>query len=256
MPCVTRRIRLARSSRPHSRRREMSGAAAWTRLRWPPRTWAVSSRPPAPRERFGTGSLAAPYERSVFINCPFDDEFVPLFEAIVFATVCSGFMPRSALESGSVAVPRMARIWSAVNSSKYSIHDLSRCRGEGEERLARFNMPLELGMAMARSYAGAETGMNHDWLVLVPEGHQYFRFVSDLAGFDPSQHAGTIESIVPAVVVWLQATEDAVEAPNPRAILDALPAFGAEMARLRAAWVRDVPWAEIVLAARRLAPEP
>ncbi|MEA2238824.1 MAG: hypothetical protein QOC81_3548 [Thermoanaerobaculia bacterium] len=25
------------------------------------------------------------YERNVFINCPFDDDYAPLFEAIVFA---------------------------------------------------------------------------------------------------------------------------------------------------------------------------
>ncbi len=44
----------------------------------------------------------------------------------------------------------MARIVRALANSKYLIHDLSRCTGEGIENVARFNMPLELGMAMAR----------------------------------------------------------------------------------------------------------
>ena len=83
--------------------------------------------------------------QSVFINCPYDSEFAPLFDAIVFATVCCGFVPRSALESGNVAEPRMERIAKAIFSSKYSFHDLSRCKGEGSEQLARFNMPLEPG---------------------------------------------------------------------------------------------------------------
>lgn len=41
----------------------------------------------------------------------------------------------------------------AIRGSKYSVHDLSRCRGEGDENLARFNMPLELGMAMAERFS-------------------------------------------------------------------------------------------------------
>ncbi|HVR99441.1 MAG TPA: hypothetical protein VMW27_22655, partial [Thermoanaerobaculia bacterium] len=77
-------------------------------------------------------------KRSVFINCPFDDDFAPLLEAILFATVCCGFTPRTALDSGTVSESRMERILKAMFSSKYSIHDLSRCRGEGEEGLARF----------------------------------------------------------------------------------------------------------------------
>jgi hypothetical protein len=36
--------------------------------------------------------------------------------------------------------------------SKYSIHDLSRCTGEGAENFARLNMPLEPGIAMARQF--------------------------------------------------------------------------------------------------------
>jgi len=33
------------------------------------------------------------YEQSVFINCPFDPEYAPLFEAIVFAVHDAGFRP-------------------------------------------------------------------------------------------------------------------------------------------------------------------
>ena len=108
----------------------------------------------ATRPRFGEGDLALLPAKSVFINCPFDREYAPLFDAIVFATVCCGFMPRSALESGDVAESRLDRITRAIFNSRYSIHDLSRCGGEGDENLARFNMPLELGMAMAKRFIG------------------------------------------------------------------------------------------------------
>jgi hypothetical protein len=119
------------------------------------------------REHFGKGRLALDPAKSVFINCPFDEEYAQTFDAIVFAVACCGFIPRSALESGDIAVPRMERIVRAIFSSYYSIHDLSRCRSEGDERLARFNMPLELGIAMAHRFQ--TKGRKHDWLVLVPE---------------------------------------------------------------------------------------
>ena len=133
------------------------------------------------RTHLGSGVLTLRRELSVFINCPFDRDFRPIYDAIVFATVCCGFLPRSATESGSVSLPRMDRITRAMLSSKYSIHDLSRCRGEGDRNLARFNMPLELGIAMAQKYASEEPVSAHDWLLLVPRGHQYKQFISDMA---------------------------------------------------------------------------
>ena len=206
------------------------------------------------REHFGSGRLLTDPAKSVFINCPFDAEFAPLFDALVFATVCCGFLPRSALESGSVAISRMDRITRAVSSSKYSIHDLSRCRGEGEENLARFNMPLELGMALAQRVFSKQVGWEHDWLLLVRQGHAYVRFISDLAGFDPKQHEGTVGSIVPKVISWLATRPDTARTPTPKQVLAALPAFQAERRRLTEDWAGDVPWSDVVVAAIETAP--
>lgn len=203
------------------------------------------------REHFGRGRLAVEPAKAVFINCPFDAEFEPTFDAILFSVVCCGLIPRSALESGSVAVPRMERIVRAIFSSKYSIHDLSRCRGEGSEQLARFNMPLELGIAMARRFT-SRNAQQHDWLVLVPEGHGYLKFVSDLGGFDPLRHDGNIESVVPTVVSWLATRPDVDRAATPREVLAALPQFQSEKARLRQDWGERLPWSDLVLAATRI----
>jgi hypothetical protein len=71
----------------------------------------------SPREHFGSGKLAFDPAKAVFINCPYDEEFAEIFDAIVFATVCCGFMPRSALESGTVAESRMQRIVDAIFSA-------------------------------------------------------------------------------------------------------------------------------------------
>jgi hypothetical protein len=204
------------------------------------------------REHFGQGRLAIEPAKAVFINCPFDAEFEPTFDAILFSVVCCGLIPRSSLESGSVAVPRMERIVRAIFSSKYSIHDLSRCQGEGSEQLARFNMPLELGIAMARRFMASRKAQQHDWLLLVSEGHGYLKFVSDLAGFDPLRYDGKIESVVPTVMSWLATRPDVDRAATPKEVLSALPQFQFEKARLRQEWGENLPWSDLVLTAIRI----
>lgn len=195
-----------------------------------------------PRPHLGSGALSHQRELSVFINCPFDAEYRPLFDSLIIATICCGFMPRCAIETGTGSLPRIDRIASALRGSKYSIHDLSRCRGEGDVNLARFNMPLELGIAMGERLAQNGDGGAHDWLVLVPEGHEYQRFVSDLSGFDPSTHSGTPESIITEVMAWLATRPDAVQCPTPANVETALPRFRQRLEGLRASWNGRAPW--------------
>lgn len=162
-------------------------------------------------------------------------------------------MPRSALETGTVAEPRMARIMRAIIDSKYSIHDLSRCKGEGDANLARFNMPLELGMAMAHRHLSRRASARHDWLVLAPVGHQYQAFISDISGFDPGMHDGSVPGIVTSVMAWLATRTDAVRTPNPQQVLSVLPEFDEEIRALRDTWGPFPPWADIVLAGLKVA---
>jgi hypothetical protein len=199
------------------------------------------------RHHLGAGDLNFPREASVFINCPFDAEYRPIFDAIVFSTLCCGFLPRCAVETGTSSQTRMNRILDAMNGSKYSIHDLSRCRGEGDKNLARFNMPLELGMAMSQRFTGRRKATDHDWLALVPQGHAYKRFLSDLAGYDPMEYDGSAGSIVPVVMSWLATRRDAIQTPQPRAVLHALPAFVSEREALGMAWCDQEPWTDLLL---------
>lgn len=202
------------------------------------------------RHHLGSGSLELRRDLSVFINCPFDEEFRPAFDALVFSTICCGFIPRCAIESGNAASPRIDRIVHALRSSKYSIHDLSRCRGEGEANFARFNMPLELGIAMAQRFGGDEQN-GHDWLLMVPRGHAYKKFVSDLAGYDPTEYDGTLRTMVPSVMSWLATRPDAVQCPTPQEVLAALPAYQAARKQLHDAWCGCEPWSDLVITAMR-----
>jgi len=203
------------------------------------------------RRRSAPGNRPPNPPTSVFINCPFDTEYLPFFDAIIFAVTCCGFLARSAQESGDVAELRIQRILKAMFSSRYSIHDLSRCHGEGDQNLARFNMPLELGMAMARRFgASAES---HDWLAIVPEGHLHQRVISDLSGYDPKGHDGSLEDIVTKVMAWLVTRPDATLTFTPAEVLAKLPAFQEEVKKLREEWGDDLPWAYLVSAAKSVA---
>lgn len=202
----------------------------------------------SPRKRIhlGQGPLDSPREASVFVNCPFDTVYQPVFDAIVFSTLCCGFLPRCAVETRTAAQPRITRILSAMRGSAYSIHDLSRCRGEGDLNLARFNMPLELGMAMSQRFASRNQKDAHDWLILVPQGHCYQRFLSDLAGYDPAEYDGSADTVVPVVMSWLATRPDAIQTPTPQAVLAALPRFTKARASLCKAWCDQVPWTDVL----------
>lgn len=194
-------------------------------------------------------------EQSVFINCPFDSEYTSLLDAILFATVCCGFIPRSAREPGPAAELRIERILRLLFESRHSIHDLSRHKGEGDEGFARLNMPLELGIAIARWYMTRESGQRHDWLLLVPSGGQHHRFISDLSGFDPADHDGTVEILVSKVVPWLLSRQDTPPLVTPRQVLGALPRFRRRRDELGLDWGNEVPWTQIVDAAKEIARE-
>jgi hypothetical protein len=116
-------------------------------------------------------------------------------------------------------------------------------------------MPLELGIAMARRHMGKSSKRQHDWLLLVPDDHQYFRFVSDLAGFDPLTHDGTVATVVPRVMRWLASRPNSIPTPTPRDVLAALPAFQAKRRQLGIDWIGDVPWSHVLVAAEENVPK-
>jgi hypothetical protein len=191
--------------------------------------------------------VLAAYEKSVFINCPYDDEFQPLFHAIVLTVAARGFTPRSARESEGEADPRIVRIARGLMASKYSIHDLSRYQGAGDENLARFNMPLELGIALGMRYMKEATPAGHNWVALVPEHFVHQKFVSDLAGFDAPDHDQQPATVIRKVAAWLSIQPD-FTAPTPTAktILEGYPDFCARLEAAKANELGTLTWPAII----------
>jgi hypothetical protein len=95
--------------------------------------------------------MPAPPSASVFINCPFDDQYQPIFEAIVFGISACGFLPRCAKELPDGGDIRIDNICQLIRDCDYSVHDISRTEvADQPYQLPRFNMPLELGLFSRR----------------------------------------------------------------------------------------------------------
>lgn len=168
---------------------------------------------------------------SVFINCPFDPKYQPLFDALVFTVSYCGFQARSALEIVDSGETRLAKIIALIAGAKFSIHDISRIELDAETNLPRFNMPIELGIALGMKHLGRAKFRDHCLLVLDaarpdvgPERFRYQAFASDLAGTDIKVHGAKVIAVVNAVRSFL-APHAPGSIPGPTAIHEALREF-------------------------------
>ena len=133
----------------------------------------------------------------VFINCPFDEHYKPLFDALVFCTAAAGLRVRSALERVDSGEARLEKICRLIGESAFSIHDISRVE-RNQNDLPRFNMPLELGIALGFRRFGAGR-RPHRVLILDAEPYRYRETTSDLAGLDISVHGNEPDRVIACV---------------------------------------------------------
>ena len=160
---------------------------------------------------------------SVFINCPFDREYSPLFEALVFCIIDCGFVPRCALEEPDSGEARIRRIQSLIRTSQYSIHDLSRV--ELTPDLPRFNMPFELGLDLGCRTFGQATFRRKRSLILDSDRYRYQRFLSDIAGQDIRPHSNSPDELITQVRNWLRGASKRGNIPGPRKIKERFARF-------------------------------
>jgi hypothetical protein len=169
----------------------------------------------------------ANYDRNVFINCPFDDPYKPLFDAIVFTVYDMGFRPRCAKDVSNAGQPRFNKIQDLIENCKYSIHDISRTELDPVSALPRFNMPLELGLDLGCRRYGSSYLQEKVVLVLDVERHRFQRFISDIAGQDIEAHGGDLGNAITVVRNWLRLEVDPklVKTPSGATILRRYRAF-------------------------------
>jgi hypothetical protein len=143
------------------------------------------------------------YSRSVFVNCPFDEAYRPLFEVIIFTIADCGFRVRSALEVSDSGLARIERLYRIIRSCRLDIHDLSRNVLSETAPLPRFNMPLELGIFLGAKTFGDDVQSTKVCLVLDRDRYQYQRYISDIAGQDIAAHGEEPRELCRTVRDWL-----------------------------------------------------
>ena len=158
------------------------------------------------------------FDRNVFVNCPFDATYQPLFRAIVFTVQDAGFGARCALElidGGDVRVEKIVRI---IGKCRFGIHDISRTELDAAHGLPRFNMPFELGLDLGARRFGAAHLKQKVQLVLDRDQFRYQKFLSDIAGQDVAAHHDSAAGIVRLVRNWLRTVTKRHDMPGERKI--------------------------------------
>lgn len=172
-----------------------------------------------------TGPLS--FEQNVFINCPFDDAYMPLLRPMVFCVYRVGLRPRIALERHDSAEARIEKIIELIQNSKYGIHDLSRIKADKAGEMFRLNMPLELGIDIGAKRFGQGQLQSKKCLILETERYRYQAAVSDLSNSDIAVHGNEPLEAFTVVRNWLD-TEAGLNIDGPTRLWDQFTDFVAD----------------------------
>ena len=142
------------------------------------------------------------YSNNVVINCPFDFEYADLFRAIVFAVQDCGFVARCALEKSDSTETRIEKLFRITSECKYGIHDISRTELDRDNKLPRFNMPLELGIFLGAKQFGSRKQKDKQGLILDRRKYRYQKFCSDISGQDIVEHGNSPRKAIQVVRDW------------------------------------------------------
>jgi len=140
---------------------------------------------------------------SIFINCPFDNDYFSLLKPLLFTLVYIEFTPFISETSNSGQV-RLGKISNLISDSKYSIHDLSRMEPLMPGDLPRFNMPFECGIEFGMKFSNYKNVANKKILILEKEKYRYQQVISDISGNDIKAHSNKPEMIIKVVRDWLK----------------------------------------------------
>lgn len=137
---------------------------------------------------------------NVFINCPFDNEYKPLFNALLYAIVMANCNPVSAKESSDSGVVRVTKIFNMIEKSKFGIHDISKEK--------RQNMPFELGVFLGAKHFSPPNEKpdkrDRPCLIIAEKQYTYQKFISDIAGQDIKCHSNDPKTLISEVYSWLR----------------------------------------------------
>jgi hypothetical protein len=165
----------------------------------------------------------------VFINCPFDSEYWPLFEVLVFTVIGCGLRPSSALQESDSATSRIDKIARLIRDAEFGIHDLSRVGLDSKTNLPRFNMPFELGLDLGCRRFGSPKQRRKKILILDSKRFRFQAFISDIAGQDISIHENSTSKLFKVVRDFLAANLPRHNVPGQKQLESEFRTFAREL---------------------------
>lgn len=159
----------------------------------------------------------APPSPSVFVNCPYDEDYRErLLHPLLFTLLWGGLTPRIASERSDSGEQRMAKVCELIEAADYTIHDLSRARARKVGEAQRMNMPFELGVVYGyRRFAGG-AATDQRSIVMVEKPDDAAEAISDFGGMDAKSHGGRPQTLIRVVRNWILDTAG-VEGISPAA---------------------------------------
>jgi hypothetical protein len=163
--------------------------------------------------------MPSAYDLNVFINCPFDRDYIPLFDAILFTIYKCGFRPRCALEVDDGGQVRIEKINKIIEECRFGIHDISRTELDGSNNLPRFNMPFELGLFLGAKRFGSKQQKSKVLMILDKELHRYQQYISDISGQDVKSHDNDPEKLIRCIRDVFNTLRIGGAIPGPKEIM-------------------------------------
>ncbi len=168
----------------------------------------------------------------VFVNCPFDKGYKPIFDAIVFAVTDLGFVARSAREEDDGGEFRLAKIQRIIEQCRYGVHDISSVTLDSTHKLPRFNMPLELGLFLGCKRYGSNRQRYKVSLIFDADLYRYQIFISDIAGQDIHAHGNDVKTAIGELRTWLATASKRTKLPGGKDIFERYKRFQSDLPAL------------------------
>ena len=157
----------------------------------------------------------------IFLNYPYDDDFRRRFLPVILYVIVAFGYDASAAEGENGERPvRLEKIRDMIPKARQSLHELS--------RPGRFNMPLELGLALGHQAYSSRKGRDPTRILVVCDNLGTLKVrCSDLNALDPVEYAEEPAKLVNALVNWIgeDAERQGYAIYAPQAMLSGYNAF-------------------------------
>lgn len=157
------------------------------------------------------------YEKNVFINCPYDENYNELLRKLVFTVTYLGYNIKIASNNQDTSEIRLNKILELIKSSKFSIHDISRNQAKKKGEMFRLNMAFELGI----DYGCKNLIDRHQvkkFLIFDREQYLCQKSISDLNGMDIKNHKNDPFELMTIVRNWFVSEDGLIDVPSPQKI--------------------------------------